>query len=112
MVPTLLVGDLILRMRVPLRHSPAWPTKSFPATTRSAVMWMVFRYPPKPSLDYIKRVSGVPGDEVTYLNKKLTINAAKPVETTALDGILRRRNHALFPCGIRKKWATIRTVCW
>jgi signal peptidase I len=25
---------------------------------------MVFRYPPKPSLDYIKRVVGVPGDEV------------------------------------------------
>jgi signal peptidase I len=35
---------------------------------------MVFRYPPKPSLDYIKRVVGVPGDEVAYLNKRLTIN--------------------------------------
>jgi signal peptidase I len=39
---------------------------------------MVFRYPPKPSLDYIKRVVGVPGDEVAYLNKKLTING-KPL---------------------------------
>ncbi len=27
---------------------------------------MVFRYPPKPSLAYIKRVVGVPGDEVLY----------------------------------------------
>jgi signal peptidase I len=44
---------------------------------------MVFRYPPKPSLDYIKRVVGVPGDEVAYLNKRLTING-KPVETTQL----------------------------
>jgi signal peptidase I len=35
---------------------------------------MVFRYPPRPSLDYIKRVVGVPGDEVAYLNKRLTIN--------------------------------------
>jgi len=35
---------------------------------------MVFRYPPKPSLDYIKRVVGVPGDEVAYLNKRLSIN--------------------------------------
>ena len=43
---------------------------------------MVFRYPPKPSLDYIKRVVGVPGDEVAYLNKKLTING-QPVSKTA-----------------------------
>jgi signal peptidase I len=44
---------------------------------------MVFRYPPKPSLDYIKRVVGVPGDEVAYLNKKLTING-KPLPKTPL----------------------------
>jgi signal peptidase I len=44
---------------------------------------MVFRYPPKPSLDYIKRVVGVPGDEVAYLNKKLTING-QPVSKEPL----------------------------
>jgi signal peptidase I len=33
---------------------------------------MVFRYPVDPRLDYIKRVVGVPGDEVAYLNQKLT----------------------------------------
>jgi signal peptidase I len=44
---------------------------------------VVFRYPPDPRLDYIKRVVGVPGDEVAYLNKVLTINgktmAAEPL---------------------------------
>jgi signal peptidase I len=35
---------------------------------------MVFRYPPRPSVDYIKRVVAIPGDEVAYLNKKLSIN--------------------------------------
>jgi signal peptidase I len=35
---------------------------------------MVFRYPENPSLDYIKRVIGVPGDRVSYQNKRLSIN--------------------------------------
>jgi signal peptidase I len=44
---------------------------------------MVFRYPPKPSLDYIKRVVGVPGDKIAYLNKILTING-QPVSKLAI----------------------------
>ena len=35
---------------------------------------MVFKFPKDPSLDYIKRVVGVPGDEIVYANKRLTIN--------------------------------------
>ena len=34
----------------------------------------VFRWPPDPSFDYIKRVVGEPGDHVVYHNKVLTIN--------------------------------------
>lgn len=48
---------------------------------------MVFRYPPRPSLDYIKRVVGVPGDEVAYLNKRLTLNG-KPLATRELTEFL------------------------
>jgi signal peptidase I len=41
---------------------------------------MVFRYPEDPSLDYIKRVVGLPGDRIEYENKRLTINGqAVPV---------------------------------
>ncbi|AMO22102.1 signal peptidase I [Ramlibacter tataouinensis] len=79
MIPTLLVGDLILvnkfayGVRLPVIH-----TKLTEGTSPQRGDVMVFRYPPKPSLDYIKRVVGVPGDEVAYLNKRLTING-KPV---------------------------------
>lgn len=34
----------------------------------------VFRYPPMPSVYYIKRVIGLPGDHISYLNKELRIN--------------------------------------
>jgi signal peptidase I len=41
---------------------------------------MVFRYPVDPSLDYIKRVVGVPGDRLEYRGRRLYINgAAVPV---------------------------------
>ena len=35
---------------------------------------MVFRYPDDPSLDYIKRVVGIPGDKISYQNKRLSVN--------------------------------------
>ena len=56
---------------------------------------MVFRYPPKPSLDYIKRVVGVPGDEVAYLNKQLTING-QPVPKKPLPDFFDEDGDALL----------------
>ena len=84
MIPTLLVGDLILvnKYTYGLRL-PVLNTKITEGNAPQRGDVMVFRYPPKPSLDYIKRVVGVPGDEVAYLNKRLTINGT-PVPTTEL----------------------------
>ncbi|MES3009585.1 MAG: signal peptidase I [Pseudomonadota bacterium] len=84
MIPTLLIGDLILvnKFHYGLRL-PVLNTRLTQGTPPQRGDVMVFRYPPKPSLDYIKRVVGVPGDEVAYLNKKLTING-KPVSKTAV----------------------------
>ncbi len=84
MIPTLLVGDLILvnkfhyGVRLPVINKKITEGNK---PERGDVM--VFRYPPKPSLDYIKRVVGVPGDEVAYINKRLTINGT-PVVTTGV----------------------------
>ena len=75
MIPTLLVGDLILvnkfhyGVRLPVinkkiieNHDPK------PGDV------MVFRYPKDTSIDYIKRVVGVPGDEISWRNQQLYIN--------------------------------------
>ena len=84
MIPTLLIGDLILvnKFHYGLRL-PVLNVKVTEGSKPERGDVMVFRYPPKPSLDYIKRVVGVPGDELAYLNKRLTING-QPVSTTAV----------------------------
>ncbi|HSI54654.1 MAG TPA: signal peptidase I [Ramlibacter sp.] len=84
MIPTLLIGDLILVNKFTYGiRLPVLNTKLTDGTPPQRGDVMVFRYPPKPSLDYIKRVVGVPGDEVAYLNKQLTING-KPVPKTPI----------------------------
>ncbi len=84
MIPTLHIGDLILvnkfhyGIRLPVANTKI--TEGQPVQRGDV---MVFRYPPKPSVDYIKRVVGIPGDEVAYLNKKLTVNG-QPVAREVL----------------------------
>jgi signal peptidase I len=84
MLPTLEAGDLILvnkfdyGVRLPVINKKI-VANGDPA--RGDVI--VFRYPPDPRIDYIKRVVGLPGDEVAWLNKTLTVNG-QPVTTAAL----------------------------
>src|SRR5262249_47975925 len=83
MIPTLLVGDFILvnkytyGIRLPVANVKVLGVNE---PKRGEVM--VFRYPENPSLDYIKRVVGLPGDRVSYLNKQLSING-QPMPMTA-----------------------------
>jgi signal peptidase I len=97
MIPTLLVGDLILvnKYTYGLRL-PVLRTKITEGTPPRRGDVVVFRYPPKPSVDYIKRVVGVPGDEVAYLNKRLTING-QPVPTRALPDFFDEDAMRYFP---------------
>jgi signal peptidase I len=75
MIPTLLVGDFILvnkftyGIRLPIVNRKIVAMND---PRRGDVM--VFRYPEDPSVDYIKRVIGLPGDSVAYVNKRLAIN--------------------------------------
>ncbi|WMY09212.1 signal peptidase I [Paraburkholderia phenoliruptrix] len=88
MVPTLLVGDFILvnkfdyGIRLPITNTKL--TEGRPLERGDVV---VFRYPKDESVDYIKRVIGLPGDTVAYQDKQLTING-KPVPETPLPDYL------------------------
>ena len=78
MIPTLTIGDLILvnkyhyGIRLPVVHTKVVDNH---VPQRGDVI--VFRYPVDPRVDYIKRVAGLPGDEVSYLNKRLAINGVE-----------------------------------
>ncbi|HET7774867.1 MAG TPA: signal peptidase I [Azospira sp.] len=88
MIPTLLVGDFILvnkytyGIRLPVINKKVIELNQ---PQRGEVM--VFRFPEDPSLDYIKRVVGVPGDKVAYQNKRLTING-QPLDIQPQDDFL------------------------
>jgi signal peptidase I len=75
MMPTLLAGDYILvnkftyGLRVPILNNTFFEMNH---PSRGDVF--VFHFPPEPSVDYIKRVVGLPGDKIRYLDKRLTIN--------------------------------------
>ena len=75
MIPTLLVGDLILvnkftyGVRLPIVH-----TKILDLGEPQRGDVMVFRYPLDTSVDYIKRVVGIPGDTVAIRGNRITIN--------------------------------------
>ena len=85
MMPTLLAGDFILvskfsyGIRVPILN---YTMIEVDKPKRGDVF--VFHYPPKPSIDYIKRVVGLPGDVIEYKSKTLYINDKK-IEQTFVD---------------------------
>ena len=78
MLPTLHVGDFILvnkydyGLRLPVANTKVL---GIGAPKRGDVI--VFRYPVDTSIDYIKRVVGVPGDTVEYRNKVLYVNGVE-----------------------------------
>jgi len=89
MIPTLLIGDHILVSK--LAYGLQWPADckmklNFPPLTcYSSTMLIdfgspqrediiVFRYPEDEEKDFIKRIIGLPGEQITIRNKKIYIN--------------------------------------
>lgn len=85
--PTLLMGDFILvnkfdyGVRLPVIHHVI---KKGGEPKRGDII--VFRWPPNRSYDFIKRVIGVPGDKISYINKELYVNGSK-IPQTLMDNV-------------------------
>lgn len=84
MMPTLLIGDFILvnkftyGVRLPVIN---YKIIEIGEPERGDIV--VFRYPKDPTVDYIKRVIGLPGDRIAYYNKKVYVNG-KPMQQVSL----------------------------
>ena len=73
--PSLLVGDFVAVNKFAYGFKlPVIEKKIIPVSLPKTGEISVFRWPPNPTYDYIKRVIGVPGDHIIYKNKILTIN--------------------------------------
>tara|TARA_B100001173_G_C15873809_1_gene498483 strand:+ start:71 stop:814 length:744 start_codon:yes stop_codon:yes gene_type:complete len=75
MMPTLISGDFIAvnKFAYGIRF-PVWNKTLINLGSPNRGDVFVFHYPKNPSIDYIKRVVGLPGDEIKYVNKELIIN--------------------------------------
>ncbi|HIO92370.1 MAG TPA: signal peptidase I [Leucothrix mucor] len=87
MIPTLQIGDFILvqkyayGVRLPVIHK-----KIFDVADPERGDVMVFRYPDDPSINYIKRVIGLPGDRISWTkDKQLIVNDTKVVYSDQQD---------------------------
>ncbi|HEX4044393.1 MAG TPA: signal peptidase I [Gammaproteobacteria bacterium] len=76
--PTLLQGDFILVNKYQYgTRLPITQTKLFGDGKPQRGDIMVFRWPANKSYDFVKRVIGLPGDHISYVNKELYINGQK-----------------------------------
>ena len=115
MIPTLLVGDYLFvekysygYSRYSLPFSPdLFPGRIFGSVPRRGDV-MVFRYPPDPSEDYIKRVIGLPGDTVQVKQGQLYVNGTEVVrapdgtfvdDESGIGMMLRQYTETLPPSG-------------
>ncbi len=84
MMPTLLIGDFILVNKFTYGiRLPVLNTKVIQAGSPKRGDIVVFRFPEDPSIPFIKRIVGLPGDRVAYYEKILYING-KPMKQESL----------------------------
>jgi signal peptidase I len=82
MMPTLLVGDFILVNKFAFGiRLPVLNKKIIDVGEPERGDVTVFRYPKEPTVDYIKRIVGIPGDRVYYQDKVVYVNGQAAQQT-------------------------------
>ena len=90
MMPTLLVGDFILVNKFSYGvRLPVLNAKILEIGEPQRGDIVVFRFPKQPTVDYIKRVIGLPGDRIAYFDKKIYVNGqlANQVSLGTYEGV-------------------------
>jgi signal peptidase I len=91
MMPTLLVGDFILVEKFSYDvKDPVWRKTLYHNKLPERGDVAVFKYPEQPTVDFIKRIVGLPGDRIIYRDKQLYIDKACLAEQTSGCGSLER----------------------
>lgn len=106
MEPTLVKGDFIFVQKYAYGlRLPVTETKIVEIGSPERGDVVVFRYPPEPSVNYIKRIVGLPGDEIVYKSHRLWVNGEEVPLVRAPDAsgdspryieTLDEREHAIY----------------
>lgn len=87
--PTVMPGDLIAVNQYDYGLKlPIWGNTLIPTGKPKRAQIALFRWPVNPAVTFVKRVIGLPGDKVSYIDKVLYINGKKQAQTylgTAVD---------------------------
>ncbi|MCS6097778.1 signal peptidase I [Shewanella baltica] len=90
MKPTLAPGNHVLVSKYGFgnyRYLGFQLAKSTPSVTPARGDILVFQYPANPTIDYVKRVIGLPGDRIIYRDKTIFLQKACNVSREACAGL-------------------------
>ena len=94
--PTVIPGDVLIASKYSYGlHMPAWPERVLPTGKPKRGDIVIFYDPVHPKINLIKRLIGLPGDNISYINKVLYINGKKMKQTFIKQGTDLVSNHKM-----------------
>ncbi len=96
--PTVLPGDFLLVNQFDYGvRLPVWYTKIINIGEPKTGQIMLFRWPVNPAITFVKRVVGVPGDRISFINNVFYINGVQQKQTFVKNTYDIEENNSLLP---------------